>query len=76
MWLAACPNCRVVHEVVGAELLDDADDERRYVLTHCRLCNTPSFRFRRLESEAPELGPDELGYPAAAVEPVLQCPEV
>jgi len=78
MRLAVCPNCRVVHEAVDAGVLDGASEERRYDLTHCRLCETPSCYFRRLEPEAAELAADELGYPAAVIEPaatILQSPE-
>jgi hypothetical protein len=71
MRLAVCPNCRVLHEVVSAALFDGADEDRRYTLTHCKLCHTPSFRFRKLEPEVPEVGPDELGYPAVFIEPIL-----
>ena len=69
MRLVAYPNCSVVHEAAGVELLDGVDEARRYDLTHCRLCETPSRYFRRLQPEAPELDPDEIGYPAAVVEP-------
>ena len=72
MKLVACPNCRVVHEAVGVDLLDGADEARRYDLTHCRLCETPSRYFRKLEPEAPELALDEIGYPAAVVEPTTR----
>jgi hypothetical protein len=68
MWLAVCPNCRVLHEVVDAAALAGADDVRRYALTHCRLCETSSQHFRRLEPEAPELRADELGYPAVVIQ--------
>jgi len=70
--LAVCPNCRVIHEAVSAGVLDGADEERRYALTHCRLCETPSRYFRKLEPEAPELALDEIGYPAAVVEPATK----
>lgn len=64
MKVAVCPFCRVVHEAVGPEALKNADDERCYKLTHCRLCKAPSELFKLRAHEEPELGEDELGFPA------------
>lgn len=71
MKLAICPCCRVVHQVADPKALDGATDERRYRLTHCRLCKTPSRFFKVVEREVPELRPDEIGYPAAVVPSAL-----
>lgn len=64
MKIAVCPFCRVMHEAVGPEALKNADDERRYKLTHCRLCEASSEPFKVRAREEPELEDDELGYPA------------
>lgn len=64
MKIAVCPFCRVVHEAVGPEVLKNVDDGRRYKLTHCRLCKAPSELFKLRAREEPELGEDELGFPA------------
>jgi hypothetical protein len=66
MKLAICPACQVVHEAVGRDLLEGADEERAYRLTHCRLCAIPCTEFRPLP-DGPELLEDELGFPAAVV---------
>ncbi len=66
MKLAMCPVCRVVHAAVGRQVLEGADEERAYRLTHCRLCAIPCAQFRPLP-DGPELSEDELGFPAAVV---------
>lgn len=68
MKLAVCPICRIVHEVVGPAALQEASEERRYDLTHCRLCETAGRFFRLLDKEAPPLKEDEIGYPAIVVD--------
>lgn len=68
MKIAVCPICRIVHEVVGPAALQEASEERRYDLTHCRLCETAGGLFRLLDEEAPALKADEIGYPAIVVD--------
>ncbi|WP_148280141.1 hypothetical protein [Rubrivivax gelatinosus] len=43
-------------------------EERRYELTHCRLCEAPAIHMRRLYPDAKELPEGELGYPAVIIE--------
>jgi hypothetical protein len=66
MKLAICPACRVVHEAVTRQVLEGADEQRAYHLTHCRLCALPCTEFRPLP-DGPELAEDDLGFPAAVV---------
>lgn len=65
MKVCMCPTCGVLHEAVPASLHGLSDDEV-YARTHCRMCETPSDVFIRRKDE-PDLGPNELGYPAAVV---------
>lgn len=64
MRIAVCPFCGVMHEAVGREDLNGADEQRRYRLTHCRLCETPSKWFKLLAREEPDLKPGDFGYPS------------
>lgn len=66
MKLSICPGCRVIHEAVGTKVLAGVDEDRRYELTHCRLCELPSEAFRPLP-DPPDPADDEIGYPMAVV---------
>lgn len=74
MKLAMCPVCRVVHQAVGRKALIGADEDRAYRLTHCRLCKVSSSAFNPLP-DGPNIGSDELGYPAAVVS-WIDCDEL
>lgn len=66
MKLSVCPRCGVMHEAVGTKVLAGVDEDRRYDLTHCRLCELPSTAFRPLPDRQ-DLADDEIGYPMAVV---------
>jgi len=66
MKVCMCPTCGVLHEAVPESHLVGLTGEQVHARTHCRMCETPSEVFIRRVDEA-DLGPDEIGYPAAVV---------
>lgn len=66
MKVCMCPTCGVLHEAVPASKLVGLSEEQVYARIHCRMCETPSDVFIQVRDE-PDLGPDEIGYPAAVV---------
>ena len=63
---AMCPNCRALHQAAGSSALVGLNNDDRYHVTHCKLCETPTGEFAR-GPDLPDVGPDEFGYPMAVV---------
>lgn len=62
-----CPNCGGVYKAVGRSSLQDTSEESLYMLSHCRLCKTPSRGFLLIDSDQPSVSPDGVEFPEAIV---------
>lgn len=62
-----CPNCGGLYKAVGPNAFQDTSEEMVYMLTHCRLCKTPSRVFLLIDGDPPPVGPDGQEFPEVIV---------
>lgn len=62
-----CPNCGGLYKAVGLSSAQNISEESLHMLTHCRLCKTPSRIFLLIDNDESSVSPDGVEFPEAIV---------